>query len=140
MGWGDQIKHFYGLKSWREGGEGKCAGQQMLWQEKGNKLELKPTSGQKSFCRSQLGPSHRHSPTLGSPPQACGAAHLCPGMGDPSRPEMTTQNPPFPLQADEPELPEANHCLCLYSPQSKPGGYGENQAHISSKKPDCSKG
>jgi len=31
-------------------GGGKCAGQQMLWQEIGNKLELKPTSGQKSFC------------------------------------------------------------------------------------------
>lgn len=94
-------------------GEGKCAGQQMLWQEKGNELELKPTSGQKSFCSSQLGWSHRRSPTLSYPPQACGAAQLRPGMGDPSRPEMTTHNPPFPSWPDEPELPEANSCLCL---------------------------
>lgn len=35
----------------------------MLWQEKGNKLQLKPTSGQKSFCSSQLGRRHRRSPT-----------------------------------------------------------------------------
>lgn len=109
----------------------------MLWQEKGNKFELKPTSGQKSFCSSQLGPRRRRSPTLGSPPQACGAAQLHPGTGHPSRPQMTARNPPFPPKPDEPELPEADPRLCLRSPQSKPGGLGETQTHVSSKKPDC---
>lgn len=47
-------------------GGGKCAGQQMLWQGEGSWLELEPTSGQKSFCSSQLGPSRQHSPTPGS--------------------------------------------------------------------------
>lgn len=56
----------------------------MLWQENGNKLELKPTSGQRSSCCSQLGPSRVRPLSL---------AQLHPGRGDPSSPEVTTQNP-----------------------------------------------
>lgn len=100
----------------------------MLWQGKGSRLELEPTSRQKSFCSSQLGQSRRHSPTPGS----LRGHRAVSWDGGPVQTGMTTPQPP-----SHPELLEAQ--LCLFWPQNEPAALGETQT-MNSEMPGCSRG